>query len=240
MMNVYYHTDIGNARSENQDSFASLVLEDALFATVCDGMGGSNAGSEASRRTADLIADKVQKTYSTQYDANHIRNMLIAAVQTANAVVYDLGLSVPEWEGMGTTCVAAFVRGNTAHVVNVGDSRLYLVSHEITQVTKDHSMVMRMYENGDITRDQIKNHPKRNVITRAVGVAEDVDPDYFEVEMPEGSALLLCSDGLYNYCDEGVMFYTVKHTDPELVPEKLVKTALENNGSDNITAMLIK
>ncbi len=239
-MMVYTQTDIGHMRVENQDSSAFVVLEDAVFAVVCDGMGGSNAGSEASNRAVSIIKERIEKSYRSDYDSNKIRNLLMAAVKTANAVVYDLGSTVPEWNGMGTTCVAALVRNNILHTVNVGDSRAYLITHEIKQITRDHSMVMNMYENGDITKEELKSHPKRNVITRAVGVADDVEPDYFENELPANAAVLLCSDGLSNYCDEGVIFRTVKDLPPEAVPAALIKNALDNGGSDNITAALIK
>lgn len=239
-MTVYTHTDIGNKRKENQDCADFVVLEDAVFAVVCDGMGGSNAGSEASSRAVSVIKERIQKSYRSDYDSNRIRNLLIAAVKTANAVVYDLGSAVPEWNGMGTTCVAALVKGDMLYTVNVGDSRAYLITHEIKQITRDHSMVMNLFERGDITREELKNHPKRNVITRAVGVAEDVEPDYFENELPANAAVLLCTDGLSNYCDEGVIFRIVKDNPPEEVPKALVQIALSNGGSDNITAALMK
>ncbi len=239
-MMVYTHTDIGYKRTENQDSSDYTVLDDAVFAVVCDGMGGSNAGSEASRRAVSIMKERIEKSYRSDYDSNKIRNLLVAAVKTANAVIYDLGSTIPEWNGMGTTCVAALIKGNTVHTVNVGDSRAYLITHEIKQITRDHSMVMNMYERGDITKDEIKSHPKRNVITRAVGVSEDVDPDYFENEMPEGAAVFLCTDGLSNYCDEGAVFRNIKDLPPEEVPKALVRIALYNGGADNITAVLVK
>lgn len=239
-MRVYSHTDIGNRRTENQDRCSFFEAQDAVFAVVCDGMGGSNAGSEASSRAVTVIRERIEKSYRSDYDSNKIRNMLMAALKTANAVVYELSCTIPEWRGMGTTCVAALIRGNTLHAVNVGDSRAYLITHEIKQITKDHSMVMRMYEQGDITKEELKNHPNRNVITRAVGVAEDVDPDYFEMDIPDNAAVLLCSDGLSNYCDEGAVFRAVKDMPPEDVPKALVNIALENGGADNITAVLIK
>lgn len=239
-MMVYSHTDIGNGRSENQDCVDSAVLEDAVFAVVCDGMGGSNAGKEASSRATAIIKERIIKSYRSDFDINRIRNLLVAAVKTANAVVYDLGSAVPEWNGMGTTCVACLIRNGLVHTVNVGDSRAYLVTHEIRQITKDHSMVMNLYERGDITKEELKNHPKRNVITRAVGVAENVEPDYFENELPQGGAVILCTDGLSNYCDEGVMFRMTKDLSPEELPKALVKNALDNGSGDNITAAVMK
>ena len=239
-MMVYAHTDIGNGRSENQDCVDSAVLEDAVFAVVCDGMGGSNAGREASSRAVAIIKERIIKSYRSDFDINKIRNLLVAAVKTANAVVYDLGSAVPEWNGMGTTCVACLIRNGLVHTVNVGDSRAYLVTHEIRQITKDHSMVMNLYERGDITKEELKNHPKRNVITRAVGVAENVEPDYFENELPQGGAVILCTDGLSNYCDEGVMFRMTKDLSPDELPKALVKNALDNGSGDNITAAVMK
>ena len=239
-MMVYAHTDIGNGRSENQDCVDSAVLEDAVFAVVCDGMGGSNAGREASSRAVAIIKERIIKSYRSDFDINKIRNLLVAAVKTANAVVYDLGSAVPEWNGMGTTCVACLLRNGLVHTVNVGDSRAYLVTHEIRQITKDHSMVMNLYERGDITKEELKNHPKRNVITRAVGVAENVEPDYFKNELPQGGAVILCTDGLSNYCDEGVMFRMTKDLSPEELPKALVKNALDNGSGDNITAAVMK
>ncbi|MGN0666576.1 MAG: Stp1/IreP family PP2C-type Ser/Thr phosphatase [Huintestinicola sp.] len=238
---VYTHTDIGLSRSENQDSTAFAELDDgAVFAVVCDGMGGYNAGSEASSRAVSVIHDSIVRSYRRDLDDNKIRNMMVAAVKTANAVVHDLASAVPEWKGMGTTCVAVLCRRGKVHAVNVGDSRAYLVSHEIRQITKDHSMVMNLYERGDITKEEIKNHPRRNVITRAVGVEANVNPDYFETDMPDNSAVILCSDGLSNYCEEGLMFRTVKDVPAEDVPRKLVEYALAAGGGDNITAALIK
>ena len=239
-MMVYSQTDIGNKRQENQDSFRIAELDNAVFAVVCDGMGGQNAGKEASERASTLICERVEGIYRNDHDSNRIRNMLMSAVRTANAVVYELGSAIPEWNGMGTTCVAVLIKDNILHVINVGDSRAYLITHQISQITKDHSMVMNLYESGDITKAQLKTHPKRNIITRAVGVCEDVEPDYFEYEIPDGAAVLLCSDGLYNFCDEGLIFRAVKDMAPEEAVRTLVQTALDNEGGDNITAVLIK
>lgn len=239
-MMVYTYTDIGHKRKENQDCTGFAQLDGAVFAIVCDGMGGSNAGSEASSRTVSVIRDQIVKSYRSDFDSNRIRNMLVAAVKTANAVVYELGSAVPEWHGMGTTCVAVLIKGDVMHTVNVGDSRAYLITHEIKQITRDHSMVMNLFERGDITREELKNHPKRNVITRAVGVSENVDPDYFENEIPENAAVLLCTDGLSNYCDEGKIFRLSKDLPPEEVPQALTKIALDSGGSDNITAAYLK
>lgn len=240
-MKVFSETNIGLVRTENQDRVRTAMLKDDIcFAVICDGMGGQNAGSEASERAVNIVFERVTKVFRPDYSENSIRNLLISSITTANSVVYDVSVSSMEMQGMGTTCVAALVYGNKLHAVNVGDSRLYLINHEIRQLTRDHTVVMRMYENGEITKEQIKNHPQRNYITKAVGVAENVAPDYYEAELTENSAVLLCTDGLSNYCDEADMFNIVKRSDPEKVPSELVKKALENGGGDNVTAALIK
>ena len=240
-MKVFSETNIGLSRSENQDRVrTALIGDNAVFAVICDGMGGQNAGSEASERAVNIVFDRITKVFRHDYDSKSIRNLLISSVTTANSVVYDMAISSDEMRGMGTTCVAALVCGNKLYAVNAGDSRLYLINHEIRQITKDHTIVMHMYENGEITKEQIKNHPQRNYITRAVGVSEMIVPDYFELDLTENSALILCTDGLSNYCDESFIFETVKKCPAEEVTERLIKKALENGGNDNITVAYMK
>lgn len=240
-MRVFSETNIGLARTENQDRVRTAVLDgDVGFAVICDGMGGQNAGSEASERAVNIVYERITKVFRTDYDENSVRNLLISSVTTANSVVYDTAISSIDMNGMGTTCVAVLVFRGKLFAVNVGDSRLYLINHEIRQITKDHTVVMRMYENGEITREQLKNHPQRNYITKAVGVSPLVTPDYFETDMGENASVLLCTDGLSNYCDEADIFQIVKKHEPEDVPGKLIETALGNGGGDNITAAFIK
>ncbi len=240
-MYIFSETDIGLVRTENQDRVRTALLRDDIgFAVICDGMGGQNAGSEASERAVNVVFERITKVFRPDYSGNSIRNLLISSITTANSVVYDMSVSSMDMKGMGTTCVAALVFGNKLYAVSVGDSRLYLISHEIRQLTKDHTVVMKMYENGEITKEQLKNHPQRNYITKAVGVAEKVSPDYLEAELPEHSAILLCTDGLSNYCDEADMFNIIKKCDPKDAPSELVKKALENGGGDNVTAAIMK
>lgn len=240
-MNVFSETNIGLSRSENQDRVKTAILgDDVAFAVICDGMGGENAGSEASEKAINVIFERITKVFRRDYDENSIKNLLLSSVTTANAVVYDTAWSNSEKYGMGTTCVIAMCIGSKLHVVSVGDSRAYLISDKIEQVTKDHTMVMKMYENGEITKDEMKNHPKRNYITKAVGVSEQVVPDYYEIELPDDAAVVLCSDGLSNYCDESDIYNTVTQTQPEQISNELIKIALENGGNDNITVAVIK
>ncbi|MBP1559702.1 MAG: Stp1/IreP family PP2C-type Ser/Thr phosphatase [Oscillospiraceae bacterium] len=240
-MKVFSETNIGLSRNENQDRVRTALINDDIgFAVICDGMGGQNAGSEASERAVNIVFDRVTKVFRPDFEQNSIRNLLISSVTTANSVVYDMAVSSVEMSGMGTTCVIALVCGRKLYAVNVGDSRMYLINHEIRQITKDHTIVMRMYEKGEITKEQIKIHPHRNYITKAVGVAYTVEPDYFELDLTENSGILLCTDGLSNYCDETDIFQIIKKSAPEDVPSLLIKKALENGGNDNITAAYIK
>lgn len=240
-MKVISETNIGLTRTENQDRVCTAVISNnTILAVVCDGMGGQNAGGEASNKAAQIIFDRITKVFRSDFDTKSIRNLLISSVTTANSVIYDMALSSAELIGMGTTCVIALVSNNVLYAVNVGDSRLYVINHEIRQITKDHTVVMRMYENGEITKDEIKNHPRRNYITKAVGVETNIEPDYFETELTENSAVLLCTDGLSNCCDESDIFNIVKKYSPEEVPKQLVKLALNNGGNDNITVAYIK
>lgn len=240
-MKVYSETNIGLSRKENQDRVLSTEIgEDTVFAVVCDGMGGQNAGSEASERASHIVFDGITKVFRPDYDGNSIRNLLISSVTTANSVIYDMAASNSEMTGMGTTCVATLISGNKLYAVNVGDSRLYLINHEIRQITKDHTIVMHMYENGEITKEQLKNHPQRNYITKAVGVSDFVVPDYFEFELGDNNSILMCTDGLSGYCDEADIFQIARKYSPEEVPQKLIQKALSNGGNDNITIAYIK
>ncbi|MBQ3161666.1 MAG: Stp1/IreP family PP2C-type Ser/Thr phosphatase [Oscillospiraceae bacterium] len=240
-MTVISETNIGLSRTENQDRVCTAVIdENTVLAIVCDGMGGQNAGGEASGKTAQIVFDRITKVFRSDFDSNSIRNLLISSIKTANSVVYDMSISSSEMVGMGTTCVIALVSNNILYAVNVGDSRLYLINHEIRQVTKDHTIVMRMYENGEITKEQLKKHPQRNYITKAVGVSNNVDPDYFEMELNENSSILLCTDGLSNCCDEADIFNIVKKNTSAEVPKHLIEFALNNGGNDNITVAYIK
>ncbi len=239
-MNVFSETNIGLSRAENQDRVKVTILgNNAAFAVICDGMGGENAGSVASEKAINVIYDRVTKVYRDDYDEKSVKNLLISAVTTANAVVFDDALGDDEKAGMGTTCVLALKKDNMLHVVSVGDSRVYLVNDTVRQITKDHTMVMKMYENGEITKEELKVHPQRNYITKAVGVSEMVVPDYFEVAADDGSAVILCSDGLSNYCEDEDLYRAVKESKPEEIAGKLVKFALDGGGNDNVTVAVI-
>lgn len=240
-MTLFSMTDVGLKRTTNQDSFYTGEFDNgAAFAVVCDGMGGANAGNVASEKAASLISDYIIKSYTSKMNAQAIETMLRAAVDTANSEIYKLSKSSSEYNGMGTTLVAAFCIDNLVHIVHVGDSRAYLVGREeINQLTVDHSVVQSMVESGEIDANQAKNHPNKNIVTRAIGVNKDILCDYTIAIKPENSVLVICTDGLSNYLDDEIIFSTIQNTEKEICAKELIKLANDAGGNDNITVVLI-
>ena len=240
-MKIYSKTDVGRKRELNQDSFYVGEFDNgAAFVVVCDGMGGAKSGNVASEKAATVISEYIVKSYSPKMSSVAVENLLRAAVQSANCEVYELAHSSQDYEGMGTTVVVALITDNLAHIVHVGDSRAYLITAtEIEQLTSDHSIVQAMINKGEISLEEAKNHPRKNIITRAVGTETDVMCDYNIVLKPENATLLICTDGLSNMVDEKTLFETVKNTPQELCAEALINKANEAGGADNITAVLV-
>ncbi|MGN0696903.1 MAG: Stp1/IreP family PP2C-type Ser/Thr phosphatase [Oscillospiraceae bacterium] len=239
-MDIIAESSIGSVRSENQDRVSTIKLgPSAAFAVVCDGMGGENAGSFASETAISVISKRIESGYRPDSGENAVKSLLMSAVRTANAVVYDLSEVDPLKKGMGTTAVAVLRRDDMIYCVNVGDSRAYLIDGGIKQITKDHTAVMQLYESGKITFEEMKTHPNRNYLTRAVGVAEHVSPDYFELSADSKSTVLLCSDGLSGVCSDEEILSAVKGCSLAELPKRLIALALERGSRDNITAAVI-
>ena len=186
-------TDIGLVRKTNQDAYnAGSLSENAVWAVVCDGMGGANGGNIASETAIDAITKDVLEGYREGMDSQEIKELLASALEDANERVYEKAKQDPALEGMGTTAVLTLIQNNVIHLVNVGDSRAYLLTREnVTQITRDHSIVQEMLESGEITEEQARNHPRKNIITRALGVDDTVVVDYFEIPFEEHAKLLL-------------------------------------------------
>ncbi len=241
-MKIYSKTDIGRRRTANQDAFYACEFEGgAVFAVVCDGMGGVKGGNVASEKAATVISDYIVRSYSPKMNSSAIEKLLRAAVDSANTEVIELAERNPDYEGMGTTAVVALVIDNLAHIVHVGDSRAYLIGdNSIDQLTNDHSMVQMMLAKGEISPEEAKNHPKKNIITRAIGAEKTVLCDYNIALKPDNTALLICTDGLSNTVSEEEIFSIVHSMPPENSIEKLIESANAAGGPDNITAVLIK
>lgn len=240
-MEVFSKTDIGLVRRENQDSSSfSVIGPGCVWAVVCDGMGGAKGGKFASSGAVAYITEYINREYRTQMSSEEVGEMLVAAVEGANALIYQHSVDDRDLSGMGTTCDLAFVRDEMVHVVHVGDSRTYAIrGAKILQLTEDHSVVQEMVRNGELTPEQAQNHPNKNLITRALGVAKEVHIDYIEAEFAYGDVLLLCSDGLSNYVNKAEMVKTVHENRGVMLIDTLVEIAKRHGGHDNITATVI-
>ena len=243
-MKHFSKSDIGLVRNENQDRVWTGTLGEngeAVALVVCDGMGGENAGSCASQMTLDLMRERLESGFRPSNNRNFIRNLLITSITAANSLVFERARMEPDKHGMGTTCVAAVVCDERAYIINVGDSRCYHIFDEsIQQITKDHTVIRRLIERGEITEEESRNHPRRNSITRAVGAAREITPDYFEIDLEQGHCLLLCSDGLHSYGDDAEIAGIIVNNHIEKCCDMLIDYALANGGRDNTTVALIQ
>lgn len=236
-MKASARTDIGNKRSMNQDSLYCSDNPVGSFRNlyiVADGMGGHKAGDHASKLCVETmvstIENSIHKTPVTIFEE---------AVSAANDIVYNKSKENIEFEGMGTTMVACTLQGDTLYVANIGDSRLYLIDDSIKQITSDHSLVEEMVKKGNITESEARIHPRKNIITRALGIDGKVRADYFEIKVKESDMILMCSDGLSNMIEDDDMEYIIRHSSTiDMAVENLIAKANENGGNDNITVIL--
>ncbi len=234
-------SDIGRKRSDNEDSVCVRQLSsDAAYAMVCDGMGGARGGRTASSVACEMISKKIDMCYREPMPLSSIENMLLSAITTANVSVYDIACANPDLNGMGTTVICAVIVNGQICIGHAGDSRAYIVSKSgIRLLTKDHSLVQQMYDNGEISVEELKNHPRKNVITRALGVEEEIDIDFTTDYLDEGETLLLCSDGLSNFVEADEIYEIINNTEKTRIAEVLVDRANENGGGDNISVAAI-
>lgn len=238
-------TDKGKVRKDNQDSYIVEHCDKRKCAViaVCDGMGGANAGDLASRLACKKFASDVFETLVSPsvFVGNHDA-LLRESCSDANSTVYQYAQFDPSCDGMGTTLVGGVVYKRRAHIVNVGDSRAYHITKSgIRQITRDHSYVEELVAMGAITREEAAHHPKKNVITRALGIDSEVIADYFDVELAKDECILLCSDGLSNMVTDQEMFnaYT-EQKKPNAICNALMKLALDRGARDNVSIVAVK
>lgn len=248
-MDCFGKTDIGRRRKNNQDTFRILKRDNLIIAVVCDGMGGAAGGGVASNIAADTFISSIKILLNTveleELDDNQRVDLLVRAGRDANIAVYKDANEYADLEGMGTTLVACMVYDEKLYIVNAGDSRLYVSkgrgnSAKLFQITKDHSLVQELFEQGRITAAEVQSHPYKNYILRALGIEEEISFDYFIVE-DDFDVVLLCSDGLTNFVSETELSKTLSSvmSASEKV-ELLVESANENGGGDNITAVVLQ
>ncbi len=237
-------TDKGKRRELNEDSFRICGFEDGVPNGVCvlaDGMGGHNAGEVASSTAAEIICTDLA-AYLNVDDENKITREMAAAIDFANIEIYRKSLSTPGQAGMGTTVVVAFVKENFVQIANIGDSRAYVINDsKIRKITVDHSVVEELVRSGSITRKQARNHPDKNIITRAVGTEEFVDADFYDYSPSGGETILLCSDGLTEVLeDKEIKSIVGSFENIGDVVKTLIDKANENGGPDNVTVIAVR
>lgn len=238
-MKTFSITDIGMCRSMNQDYCYTSELPVGhlpnLF-IVADGMGGHNAGDYASRYTVETIVKTACDSCCSRPAA-----VLEEAIKQANEGLIKKAEQDSSMWGMGTTVVTAVLCENRLHVANVGDSRLYIVNEEILQVTRDHSYVEEMVRRGQLNREAARLHPNKNIITRAVGAAKEIQIDFFEMDIGPEDEILLCSDGLTNMVEDEEIRRIIKgQRDATEKAERLILAANQYGGKDNITVIVIE
>ncbi len=240
-MRFKYATNIGLKRDENQDSVRCEYFGHNVLAVICDGMGGENSGKEASTIAMEEFFQRFSEGYKESLDDEEIRKLLISSVSASNSVIYTKAKLTLNNFGMGTTCVAVFVTDKTAFIINVGDSRAYLIveNEGIFQITTDHNVASLLYEQGRITEEELENHPQKHMLVRAVGVEQTVQPDTFLLDYEDKISLLLCSDGLSGYCTDDEIYDVIKNSDFENVTQNLIDLALSKGGRDNVTVAVI-
>lgn len=250
-MKFYGATNVGLVRTNNEDNFASLRLADnACLLVVCDGMGGLEHGEVASRIAIDTFVSKIRSALLPYIKSDcivdtsdsRISFILENAVLCANEeVLKEIKTKNNDNKVMGSTLVGILLINENAYVVNVGDSRAYAtIDGQLYQITKDHSYVQMLIEEGLISQDEIKNHPKRNAITRAIGISQTVSPDYFKLDLTAGCRMLLCSDGLTNYAPvDEIEKYILSDLDCVEACNELITSALAGGGRDNVTVIVL-
>ena len=235
-------TDPGCVRTQNQDVYQIEKLDgSSVLFLVCDGMGGAKSGNVASSLAADVFVQEIRRNWKHSLDEYHIDQMLQNAVKLANFTVFDQAQQFEEFNGMGTTLVAALVRGRKVTIIHVGDSRAYAITRDgIRQVTRDHSVVQMMLDRGELTPEQARTYPGKNLITRAIGTEGIVKSDLAHLTLDKGESLLLCSDGLSNMMDEQEILFEVAHgVNKQYCCQRLLDIAKNRGAPDNVTSVFV-
>ena len=238
-------SDIGKIRQNNEDSYLELTIEDTnvncLLLVVADGMGGHNAGEVASKKVVESI-ESYFKSEESNLNSDKTLSHLKESIELANTEVFKASASDESLKGMGSTCTAMMILNNKIYIAHVGDSRAYLIrGDKIEQLTKDHTLAEKMLDSGIISKDEAKASPHRNMLMKAIGIAEDLEVETYEsFEVEQGDIYLLCSDGLTEYVDEEELRSILNIYEPDEACKLLVKIANKRGGKDNITVQIAK
>ncbi len=240
-MQYWSITDPGCVRPENQDTCAVRELPGGgVAALVCDGMGGARSGQLASALAAETFLQSLEEWWKPELSREETDDVLASAIKLANFTVYDRARQEEDHAGMGTTLVAALFFGSQVTVVNVGDSRAYYInSSDIRAITTDHSLVQLMLARGELTPEEARDYPGKNLITRAIGTEPAVQCDIFHLDLERGDSVLLCSDGLTNALDEQEILFEVVHGEQRQdCCQRLLDIAKNRGAPDNVTCVL--
>ncbi len=241
-MQIYYKTDVGLMRRNNQDyCLCEKISETLAWAAVCDGMGGANGGNVASSEACKEISRILSEDLKPDMSEQDLEELMEKAVLSANTKVYDMSCLDDNLSGMGTTVELAVISGSKLYVIHAGDSRVYRITSEyIEQITTDHSLVQQLVELGQITQEEARFHPSKNYITRALGVEPELEVDFLTAPFESGDIILMCTDGLSNYFSSEELLEAVKAIkEKEELAQGLVNIAKECGGSDNITVAIL-
>ena len=243
-MNHWEITDIGLVRKENQDSYAVKDCPESghTICVVCDGMGGTSGGKIASEIAVRVYVEELEKVLTKNITPEQLKEASSYAVSLANRAICTAAEELENCENMGTTLVSAVSCPGGAVVTNVGDSRAYHISEAgIHRITKDHSLVENMVDRGDITAEEARRHPSRNLITRALGPNANAEGDCYICPLSAGEFILLCSDGLVNTVTDQEMLFEVIHGGPlDSCLSRLLEIAKHHGAPDNVTAVLLE
>lgn len=241
MATVFGKSDIGQVRPTNQDCFDYGTTDKNLtWVAVCDGMGGTSGGDIASKLAAEGVKYTIMNDLPEDISHDTMEQFLKKAIDKANFEIFDKAQKESELAGMGTTIVLLVLFEDKFHIAYVGDSRAYLVRDaKIEQLTVDHSMVQQLIDGGEITDEEAKSHPQKNIITRALGINKVVEVDYLVKEKLDGDLMIVCTDGLTNYLSQDEILSCAMENQGEALVDQLISIANERGGNDNITAVVV-
>ncbi len=241
-MEVFVKTDIGKVRDMNQDYYyVSSPKDDLKLYILADGMGGYNGGEVASKLATTTVKSYIESNFAkVSYDKEEILKLIKSAIEYANMVVYEKSKESPELEGMGTTIEVCLIYNNKVYIGHLGDSRIYRIRKEfIRKLTTDHSYVQKLVKDGTISQEEAEHHPKKNMLTKALGCSAFVEPDVTVKGFIKDDVILICSDGLTNMVSDSEIYRIVKQYS-KTVANELVKKANSAGGYDNVTVIVIK
>ncbi|MBS6534471.1 Stp1/IreP family PP2C-type Ser/Thr phosphatase [Peptoniphilus harei] len=235
-MKVVSATNVGNYRKNNEDSY--YVNESKNLYVLADGMGGHLAGERASKMATEIIGQDFAKDREIKSIDDAIE-ILSSSIRDANKKIFESSQENEDYRGMGTTLSSGLILGDVLIYSNIGDSRIYRINEEMEQITQDDSFVNYLIEIGEITEEEAKNHPKKNVLTKAMGTTSDIEVIVNTLDIKDKDVFLFCSDGLTNMVSDEEIFKVVKENSPEEARDMLLDLALKNGGMDNITFILV-